>query len=127
MSKIAQTPTMYLDTSGEYRGMEWFESRGRKGSNRRAVICGAYLRQYFNLPEKVTELWLIAHNAPTTGGLHVSLQIGFDKWVYCQVVDKIVPNQDKHIFDERMDRYLTKRLRLTGDNVKDIFVTCEYR
>lgn len=127
MAKIAQTATMYLDEGLGHYGLEWFKARGKKGSGRQAVICGWVLREYFKLPKKVTELWLIAHDAPTSGSLHVSLRIDSMDWVYCHIVDKDVEFTTSHIFDGRMDQYLIKRLRLTEDDVKDIYVTCEYR
>jgi len=127
MAKIAQTAAMYqvIDDSKHF-GSEWFESRSKKGSEQ-AAICGGELREYFRLPKKVTKLWIIAHDTPIPGSLHVSLQIRRLDWVFCYVVDKDIEFPISYVFGDRMDRYLIKLLRLTEDDVKDIYVTCEYQ
>ena len=134
MAIVAITPVMRPDESH----CELFEARLNHKQNEsnqtRAMICNCTLRKYFNLPKRVTELWLTAHDTPVTEGLRVILKRNrpFSNWVHCHwvhchVVDEDAHNNGLEMFDTPMDAYIIKKLRLKTGKPKTLYITCEYR
>lgn len=121
MSKIAQTPVM---RSVDKWGSEAFEARKRDTAtlNACAIVCADELRDYFCLPQKVSEVWLIAYDAPGVDRLEVILKGCPHTWVSCEIYQGYI-----EFFTDAMDRYLIKHLKLKRDEPQTLYIECEYR
>lgn len=122
MSKIAQTPVM-RHTTDKY-GSEVFEARKRDTVtlSARAIVCADKLRDYFCLPEDVSEIWLVAYDAPTDYSLKVILEGCPYEWVSCGIDPKTL-----EFFTNEMDSYLIKHLKLKTGEPRTLYIECEYR